>query len=380
MQVNQRVSTIATKSQTRWALKGATAAGGQIRIWELRDAPFRIGRRSVADLTLKSPIVSGIHAEVICRGGSVFIRDVGSTNGTWVNGRRITNDFALSEGDVIEIGDAILRLQDLDRDEVGSRTCPLMHQTLSVEDTFDGEAHNEFTRLLSEKSLLPCFQALHDLETNEVRGHEFLARSGIPGLGSALQLFDRARTANREVELSMLCRERAMHFSPLVGPVGPIFVNTHPAEPLLEVVVPQMRLLKQHYPQIDMVLEIHEAAITEPALIRETRSLLAESGVRLAFDDFGRGQARIRELICAQSDYIKFDSALISDLEHVQPEQFRFFRSIIQGIREAGAITVAEGVESESMAEVCREVGFDLVQGYLFSRPRIYPTADSGDD
>jgi EAL domain-containing protein (putative c-di-GMP-specific phosphodiesterase class I) len=169
-----------------------------------------------------------------------------------------------------------------------------------------------------------------------------------------------------------------MHFSSLVGPVGPIFVNTHPAEPLLSLVVPQMRQLREQHPDVDMVLEIHEAAITEPTLIREVRERLAECGVRLAFDDFGRGQARIRELICAQSDYIKFDSALIADLQHVQPEQFNFFRSIIQGIRQAGAITVAEGVETEDMARICREVGFDLVQGYLFSRPQIIaPTPEA---
>ena len=119
------------------------------------------------------------------------------------------------------------------------------------------------------------------------------------------------------------------------------------------------------------MLEIHEAAITEPALIRELRAMLAEVDVRLAFDDFGRGQARIRELICASSDYIKFDAALIQDLQGISREQFRFFRSIIAGIRAEGAVTVAEGVENDAMAEVCREVGFDLVQGYLFSRPTL---------
>lgn len=151
----------------------------------------------------------------------------------------------------------------------------------------------------------------------------------------------------------------------------PVFLNTHPAEALLDTVVPQMRRLREQYPNRRIVLEIHEAAITEPALIRELRAMLAEIDVRLAFDDFGRGQARIRELICAPSDYIKFDAALIQDLQGISREQFRFFRSIIAGIRAEGAVTVAEGVENDEMAEVCREVGFDLVQGYLFSRPTL---------
>ena len=120
-----------------------------------------------------------------------------------------------------------------------------------------------------------------------------------------------------------------------------------------------------------LVLEIHEGAITEPGLVRNVRAALHEIDVQLAFDDFGAGQARIRELICAPSDYIKFDAALIHDLQDVSKEQFRLFRSIIQGVREEGAITVAEGVETPQMIELCEQTGFDLVQGYALSRPAI---------
>jgi EAL domain-containing protein (putative c-di-GMP-specific phosphodiesterase class I) len=225
--------------------------------------------------------------------------------------------------------------------------------------------------LLRDRNLLPCFQAIHSLNTGLIRGYEFLARSSYPGIETAGALFEQARRAGREVELSTLCRSRGMEFQDRIEPTIPLFFNTHPAEPLLEITVPQMRELRQMYPNREIVLEIHEAAITDPNLVREIRRRLADAEVRLAFDDFGRGQARIRELICAPSDYIKFDSALINDLQQVSSEQFRFFRSIIQGIKNEGAITVAEGVETEVMAQVCRDIGFDLVQGYLFSRPTL---------
>ena len=133
-----------------------------------------------------------------------------------------------------------------------------------------------------------------------------------------------------------------MAFSEALELNVPVFLNTHPSEALLNTVVPQMRTLRDQYPNQMIVLEIHEAAITEPALIRELRAMLAEIRVRLAFDDFGRGQARIRELICAPSDYIKFDSALIQDLQEISREQFRFFRSIIAGIRNEGAVTSSQ--------------------------------------
>jgi len=154
----------------------------------------------------------------------------------------------------------------------------------------------------------------------------------------------------------------------------PLFLNTHPNEPMLKSVVPQMRRLRDRVPRRPLVLEIHEGAIMEPGLVRELRAALSEFDVQLAFDDFGAGQARIRELICAPSDYIKFDAALIRDLQEVSGEQLQLFRSIIRGVKEEGAITVAEGVETEAMVDVCAEVGFDLVQGYAMSRPAImYP-------
>ena len=87
------------------------------------------------------------------------------------------------------------------------------------------------------------------------------------------------------------------------------------------------------------------------------------------------GQARIRELICAPLDYIKFDAALIRDLQDVSREKFALFRSIICGVRSEGAITVAEGVETDLMVQICKDIGFDLVQGYALSRPAIMSPA-----
>ena len=333
--------------------------------------PFRIGRAPQNDLVLPSHVVSSRHAEILESAGLLFIRDVGSTNGSFVNGKRITNDTLLAEGDLIEFGDAFFRIVASFGEVREERTSPLIGKTAFFHDSDNNRGPRSLQLLLRDENLLPCFQGIHCLKTGLTRGYEYLARANYPGIESAGLLFEQARRASREVELSMLCRKKAMEFSVRLDPAMPVFLNTHPVEPMIETVVPQMREIREQYPQRKIVLEIHEAAITEPVLVRELRRQLNDFDVRLAFDDFGRGQARIRELICAPSDYIKFDSALIRDLQHVSPEQFRFFRSIIQGIKGEGAITVAEGVETEVMAEVCRDIGFDLVQGFLFSRPTL---------
>ena len=65
-----------------------------------------LGRSRVADVIVEDPNVSRRHAEVRPSGGSWIVRDLGSTNGVKVNGRRIQGPQSLKRGDVIELGTA----------------------------------------------------------------------------------------------------------------------------------------------------------------------------------------------------------------------------------------------------------------------------------
>jgi len=238
-------------------------------------------------------------------------------------------------------------------------------------DTVDAMSRGSLARLLGGGSLVPCYQAIYDLQTGELAGYEFLARCVYPGIETPDRLFHQATSVGREVELSLFCRKQAFAHCHLTPSDVPVFVNTHPIEPLLDVVLPQMRDLRQAYPHRGIVLEIHEAAHTEPGLIRELRHQLALINVQLAFDDFGAGQTRIREMICASADYIKFDPSLIRDLLQVSKDQRRFFALILGNIKSEGTITIAEGIETAEMDAVCHDLGFDLVQGYRYGRPTV---------
>ena len=66
-----------------------------------------IGRGTEADIRLPDTGVSRKHVDVVLDGGTATAEDLGSTNGTLVNGRRITRQ-ALSDGDVIRIGHSVL--------------------------------------------------------------------------------------------------------------------------------------------------------------------------------------------------------------------------------------------------------------------------------
>jgi EAL domain-containing protein (putative c-di-GMP-specific phosphodiesterase class I) len=373
LQTRETQETANRPAARSWELVGTCEAGGTPVSTPLNVFPFSIGRARENNLCLPSGVVSSRHAELVEVSGLLFIRDHGSTNGTKVNGQKIRHDTVLGHGDLVEIADTCLHLRLRESGLPGNPKLGFAGKTLNLQNSPAFSGPLSLQKLLKDGNLLPCFQSIHCLKTGEVRGYEYLARCSYPGIETAGQLFEQARMAGREAELSLLCRERAMAFAHRLHAGCPVFLNTHPAESLPTMAVPQLRKLRDAYPDRHIVLEIHEGAITEPALVRSVREELAEVNVRMAFDDFGRGQARIRELITVPADYIKFDSSLIRDLTTISSDQMQFIRTIVENVRKNGTITVAEGVETEEMAQVCREIGFDLVQGFLYNRPTILP-------
>jgi pSer/pThr/pTyr-binding forkhead associated (FHA) protein len=88
-------------------LEGAEA-GAQVPV----SGSLVIGRADDADLTLADAGVSRSHARVSDDAGGASIEDLGSSNGTFVNGERVEGSRALGDGDQIQLGGAILRVSE----------------------------------------------------------------------------------------------------------------------------------------------------------------------------------------------------------------------------------------------------------------------------
>lgn len=84
--------------------------GGAPRRVPLSGAPIRIGRAPECELVLKDSRVSRRHARLHARDGVLVLTDLGSTNGTRVNGHRVT-EVVLGAGDRIDIGDTSLVIE-----------------------------------------------------------------------------------------------------------------------------------------------------------------------------------------------------------------------------------------------------------------------------
>lgn len=85
-----------------------TLAPGEERL--LNSAPLTFGRGPQNDVTLAGDdYASARHARIEPRGDGVWVEDVGSTNGTYLNGIKLTRARKLTPGDVVRIGETELR-------------------------------------------------------------------------------------------------------------------------------------------------------------------------------------------------------------------------------------------------------------------------------
>lgn len=70
------------------------------------------GRSDGADIRVDDPFASSAHARIFDRGGFMYLEDMGSTNGTYLNGRRVKSAQRLNMSDTIRIGDSEYRYEE----------------------------------------------------------------------------------------------------------------------------------------------------------------------------------------------------------------------------------------------------------------------------
>jgi hypothetical protein len=71
-----------------------------------------LGRAASSDVKVDDPFASAAHARIFPRGDFMYIEDMGSTNGTFLNGRQLRKPEQLKVADVIRIGDTEYRYQE----------------------------------------------------------------------------------------------------------------------------------------------------------------------------------------------------------------------------------------------------------------------------
>jgi pilus assembly protein CpaF len=110
-----------------------TERGGPIRRLEFDKNEISIGRVQGNDIILAKGNVSKRHARIVVEEGKLVLYDLKSTNGTYVNGRRISEPHVLRPADKLYIGDFVLVPEDTDIQVTAQRVSPDVHPEQPIE-------------------------------------------------------------------------------------------------------------------------------------------------------------------------------------------------------------------------------------------------------
>ncbi len=120
-----------------------------------------------------------------------------------------------------------------------------------------------------------------------------------------------------------------------------------------------------------VIVEVTEAMAT--ADVVRTHSMIAALRTRrlpIALDDVGAANGLLSFDAISEAEILKFDRTLIPRMRH--PRARALVQALTRMARETGAHTVMEGVETTAEFVLARDLGFDLVQGFLFrDRARV---------
>ena len=157
----------------------------------------------------------------------------------------------------------------------------------------------------------------------------------------------------------------------MAGRDVPVSINLSRLDFMLTNIVDNMKgVVKEN--NID-VKNIH-IEVTESALENDSEELkskmneLRDAGFEIWLDDFGSGYSSLNSLQDFRFDVIKVDMKFMRTLES-NPQTSIIVKSIIEMTKSLNLRSLVEGVETQTQYDFISEIGVDMAQGFLFSRP-----------
>ena len=235
---------------------------------------------------------------------------------------------------------------------------------------------SELRRAMERDELVLHYQPRVDAKTGAISSVEALVRWQHPqrGLLAPLAFVPSAEATELIVPLTRWVLQRAISQLSAWSDSYPqlsVSINIS-ARNLRDGSLPEqvVEILEQFAVDASRVcLELTETAlVSDPSAAEAVLTRLAETGVGISLDDFGRGYTSLSYLGRLPLDELKIDRSFVAGiLEH--SENDAIVRSVVALGHQLGLRVVAEGVETTEVAQALVTMGCDVLQGYLVSRP-----------
>ncbi|WP_417307564.1 EAL domain-containing protein [Devosia sp.] len=233
---------------------------------------------------------------------------------------------------------------------------------------------DEILNGLEQHQFIPYFQPQFDAHTREVVGVEALARWQHPtkGLLPPSHFLDVAEDLNVVATIDRMIMEQSLTLLAKWrnGGLGipKIAVNVSSRRLREDQLIPSLR-------QLDIQPGMMSFELLESIFLDETDDTvmwnieeLKDLGIDIEIDDFGTGYASIISLMKLKPKRLKIDRQLVMPIVTSQAQR-RLVESIVEIGRSMDIEAVGEGVETMAHADILRDLGCSVLQGYAFAPP-----------
>ncbi|MBN2296791.1 MAG: EAL domain-containing protein [Pirellulales bacterium] len=356
--------------------------GGQPQQTILDDFPFVIGRSEDSDLTIESNRVSRRHVEILHDDDGYRIRDLGSTNGTILNGQRI-EEARLSDGDLFVVADLELTFF------AGRAAAPSDMVTQAIDflashDT-DSRAVRELVRevrrldeVLAHRAISVCYQPIVELATKEVFAHilcesEYTRDNGTCGTGQSMLETDCRLSARYRRLKRMLAVEQAVQLPNHTF----VFLKLDEVEIGDKTLGKSLEKLSQTLPDtMSLVAVIPQRSVSDATYFRRLFARLRAAGIQLAYDGVAGEPPTVINQLQMRPDYLIMAKSLAQDIQQSSRRQ-RQLEIILQSSDDCGCEVIATALKRQEDAEFCCRAGCRYGQGQIFTRTQTTPAADA---
>lgn len=224
-----------------------------------------------------------------------------------------------------------------------------------------------------EKSFNVLYQPQVDVQTLKVYGYECLVR-----LANNAYYPDKfipvAETSGLIIDIDRIITEKAIaqmaKWRSDGHELGVMSINFSAGQ-IKDTQYPEfLAQILNHY-QIDphlIKIEITESMMFEnEAYANNLFSRIKDMGVSFALDDFGTGYSSLYRISNSPVEYVKFDKSL-ADTFLIEGKE-SFIAHLTDIMHELDKKIIVEGVETPAQYAICKRLGCDIIQGYVFSKP-----------
>lgn len=359
--------------------------GGKPEQTLLESFPITVGRNETADLHIPSSRVSREHALIVKRGSIYRLEDLGSTNGTFLNGKQI-EEAVLHDGDLVAFAD--VEFSFFSGSSAASRQTATQVIDLAIgegQDDLDPRSTLQEVRRLHEvlihRGFVHAYHPVVDLVDGRVAGYEAVEDGSVlPSRATVAPAAAECRLMSRLRWLSRILAVEGASDQPLeTYLLIPLDASDLGAEGLTESLE---QLAAAFGEDRRLFVQVPENAVSDSSYFQEFCSRLREANVSIAYGGFASGSPRIGQLRRNPPELLKLAPALTQGLTR-RPRQRSQLEEIVRAATDIGAIVVASGIGSGDDADLCRRAGCRFAQGsFADLSESAFPAAtdrDAGD-